>query len=263
MARFLKLDLHCHTAEGSIDGKLPIEEYMNILISMGYNGMLVTDHNSYNGYRYYRDCLKEKYPNFKVFKGIEYDTIDAGHILVIMPEGVKLKILECRGLPVRILQDIVHRHGGVLGPAHPCGERHLAFCTSRRFKKHPEIMENFDFVEAFNSCEDETSNANARELALKYNLPTFGGSDSHFAACVGTAWTNTSKDFTCESEFISYIKEKEKFECGGTRYKGTVKNRIGILNHFLVEGFWFYNHIAALFRSRRRRIQMKLLKGAF
>ena len=31
-----------------------------------------------------------------MLKGIEYDTIDAGHILVIMPENVKLKILELR-----------------------------------------------------------------------------------------------------------------------------------------------------------------------
>lgn len=34
-----------------------------------------------------------------VLKGVEYDTCDCGHILVIMPFGVKLKILELRGLP--------------------------------------------------------------------------------------------------------------------------------------------------------------------
>ena len=256
----MKLDLHCHTEEGSLDGKFPIEEYMKKLISLGYDGMLVTDHDSYNGYRYYRDCLKEKYPAFKVFKGIEYDTIDAGHIIVIMPEIVKLRILECRGLPVRVLQEIVHHHGGVLGPAHPCGERHLAFCRSRCYKKHPEIMESFDFVEAFNSCESEESNAKAKELSLKYNLPTFAGSDAHWEACVGTAYTETEEMFTKESDFINYIKEKKPFSYGGTYFKGTVKNRIGFLNHFLVEGFWFYNHFAALYRSRKRRIQMKLLK---
>ena len=73
--------------------------------------------------------------------------IDAGHILVIMPENVKLLILECRGLPVKMLQDIVHHHGGILGPAHPCGERHLSITRTRLYKKHPEIMENFDFLE--------------------------------------------------------------------------------------------------------------------
>ena len=40
---------------------------------------------------------------------VEYDTIDAGHILVILPEHVKLLLMECRGLPVRVLQDSIHR----------------------------------------------------------------------------------------------------------------------------------------------------------
>ena len=51
--------------------------------------MLVTDHDSYNGFRNYRDNLKNKINDFVVLKGIEYDTIDAGHILVILPENVK------------------------------------------------------------------------------------------------------------------------------------------------------------------------------
>lgn len=254
----MKLDLHCHTAEGSLDGKLPIEEYMQLLMEKGYQGMLVSDHNSYNGFRHYRDCLKSKYPDFVVLKGIEYDTIDAGHVLVIMPETQKLRILECRGLPVRILQDIVHRHGGILGPAHPCGERHLSITRTRVYKKHPELMKNFDFLEAFNSCESSESNAKALALAEKYHLCTFGGSDSHFADCVGTAYTITPEGIRTESDLINLVKEHASFSAGGTFFTGTVKNRIGLFNHFLVEGFWFYNHFAALARSRRRRAALKL-----
>ena len=37
----MKFDLHCHTKEGSIDAKLPIEEYIKILISKGFDGCLV------------------------------------------------------------------------------------------------------------------------------------------------------------------------------------------------------------------------------
>ena len=47
-------------------------------------------------------------------KGIEYDTLDAGHIICIMPEGVKMRLLEVKGLPVSVLIDFVHRHGGIL-----------------------------------------------------------------------------------------------------------------------------------------------------
>ena len=89
-----------------MDGKVPIEEFIGNLIHKGFDGMLVSDHNSYNGYRKWKRTIKDKkYKDFVVLKGIEYDTIDAGHILVIMPETIKLKILELRGLPVQIYLD--------------------------------------------------------------------------------------------------------------------------------------------------------------
>ena len=103
----MRFDMHCHTKEGSMDGKIPISEYIQLLKSKGFHGMLVTDHDSYNGFRTYRDHLKGRIDSFVVLKGIEYDTIDAGHILVILPENVKLLLMECRGLPVRVLQDVV------------------------------------------------------------------------------------------------------------------------------------------------------------
>ena len=52
--------------------------------------------------------------DFVVLKGIEYDTLDAGHMLCIMPEGVRMRLLELKGLPVSMLIEFVHRHGGIL-----------------------------------------------------------------------------------------------------------------------------------------------------
>ena len=51
----MKLDMHCHTMEGSTDSKVGIEEYINNLKQLGFDGMLVTDHDSYGGYRYYEE----------------------------------------------------------------------------------------------------------------------------------------------------------------------------------------------------------------
>lgn len=258
----MKFDMHCHTKEGSMDGKIPISEYIQILKSKGFQGMLVTDHDSYNGFRRYRDQLKGNIGDFVVLKGIEYDTIDAGHILVILPENVKLPLMECRGLPVRVLQDVVHRHGGILGPAHPCGERHLSITRTRAYKKNPDIMRHFDFIEVFNSCESPRSNLEARNLALQYELPMFGGSDSHHPDCVGTAYTELKSAITSESELIQSVKEKESIKsinCGGEYYEGTVKGKIGIFNHILVEGFWFYNHFASMYRHHKRKLALSLL----
>ena len=47
----MKFDMHCHTKEGSLDGKVPIAEFISCLKEKGFQGMLVTDHDSYKGYR--------------------------------------------------------------------------------------------------------------------------------------------------------------------------------------------------------------------
>ena len=108
----MKIDMHCHVKEGSIDSRVGIEEYITILKEHGFQGMVITDHDTYNGYRYWKKNLKgKKHTDFVVLKGIEYDTRDAGHILVIMPEGVKMRLLEMRGMPLALLIDLVHRNG--------------------------------------------------------------------------------------------------------------------------------------------------------
>ena len=88
----MKFDMHCHTKEGSMDGKVMIEEYIRTLKRKGFGGMLVSDHDSYDGYREWKNAIKGRaHQDFVVLKGVEYDTCDCGHILVIMPFGVKLK----------------------------------------------------------------------------------------------------------------------------------------------------------------------------
>ena len=50
----MKIDMHCHVKEGSIDSRVGIEEYIEILKSHGFQGMVITDHDTYNGYRYWK-----------------------------------------------------------------------------------------------------------------------------------------------------------------------------------------------------------------
>jgi hypothetical protein len=224
--------------------------------------MLVTDHNSYNGYRAWRDRLKgKKYRDFVVLKGIEYDTIDAGHILVILPENVKLKIMECRGLPVKCLIDIVHKHGGILGPAHPCGEKYLSIIHTIKQEKQLAVMDKFDFLEGFNACEDSESNRNAMRLAKKHHLPVFGGSDAHRPDCVGMGGTEFSGEITCESDLIKLVKKEKELAsvCGGEYYHGTTKQKIGKMNNILVMSFWVYNRMGSIYRRHRRRTELKKL----
>lgn len=249
----MKFDMHCHTKEGSMDGKVAIEDYIAELKSKGFGGMLVSDHNSYDGYRKWKGALKgKKHTDFVVLKGIEYDTIDAGHILVIMPENVKLKILELRGLPVQFLIDIVHKNGGILGPAHPCGEKYLSITNTRKHRNQLAVMDRFDFLEGFNSCETPASNHAAAAIAEQFEKPQFGGSDAHKLECVGLAYTNLPDHIRTESDLIACVKECGVISCGGSYYGGTTKERIGKVNNLLVQSFWFYNRLGSLARRHRR-----------
>ncbi|MBD5453197.1 MAG: PHP domain-containing protein [Lachnospiraceae bacterium] len=252
----MKLDMHCHTKEGSPDGKTALLDNIAILKQKGFDGMLITDHNSYKAYRYYKN-LKNKPHNFTVLCGIEYDTLDAGHILVIMPTGVCPKILELRGLPVLFLIELVHRYGGILGPAHPCGERFLSIFNTRIGKRLKEkLIQRFDFIESYNACEDDISNDCSRTLASKYHLPGIGGSDSHKTDCVGLGYTILPEKVSNESEFIEYIKSGGSVIAGGSHYFHTTKQKLGRVNKVLVYSFWFYNRFLAALRSRARNLEL-------
>lgn len=252
-----KFDMHCHTREGSPDGKVSLLDNISELKAKGYNGMLITDHNSYKAYRYYQS-LEDKPTDFTVLCGIEYDTLDAGHILVIMPSGIQPKIMEQRGLPVGLLIDIVHLYGGILGPAHPCGEKFLSIFNTHIGKLLKEkLIKKFDFIEVFNACEDDSSNDNARALAEQYALPVFGGSDSHKEDCIGLGHTLLEKNVANETELIEYIKQCSPTAAGGVHYFHTTKQKLGKVNNVLVYSFWLYNRFLAFIRSLPRSSELK------
>lgn len=91
--KYVKFDMHCHTAEGSVDAKVNIEDYIEILRSKGFGGMLVTDHDSYGGYEAYVNSGK-KYDDFVVLRGIEYDSLEFGHFIVILPSDTPDEVYE-------------------------------------------------------------------------------------------------------------------------------------------------------------------------
>ena len=251
----MKLDMHCHTREGSPDSKVSLLENIDLLKQKGYHGMLVSDHDSYKAYRYY-DKLSCKPRDFVVLKGIEYDTVDAGHMLIIMPTGVKLPILELRGLPVVLLIEIVHHYGGIIGPAHPCGEKFLSICNTLRGKMAKNIYRKFDFIEGYNACEDANSNIRAMQLAEEYDLPCFGGSDSHKADSAGLGYTILQENINNETDLINYIRSGKSTMTGGVHYEHTTKAKLGRVNKVLVYSFWFYNKFLALLRRKARNLEL-------
>ncbi len=255
----LKFDFHCHTRNGSLDAKVDIVEYANLLREQGFGGMMVTDHNSYNGYRAWRRYAERTggFEDFTVLKGIEYDTLDAGHILVVMPDDVRLKLLEIRGLPVRMLIKVVHGYGGILGPAHPYGAKFLSAMCSERLRRDETLIHEFDFVETFNTCELVQSNEKARKLAEQYGKVCFGGSDSHRAEYIGMGYTEIRHPVTCCNDLIRLVKAHEIAGCGGTERKP--KERTAAAQAMLGAAWKVYNRGLAVAKAHARTTGLRAL----
>ncbi len=257
----MKFDMHCHTKAGSIDAKVPIEQYIRLLHSKGFDGMLITDHDSYKGYRHWleiKESLPKEYRDFTVLPGVEYDTRDAGHFLVIMPDRVFLRVLQVRGMSIELLERIVHHYGGILGPAHPFGARSSSAMFCNKIRRNPHLIKKFDFLEGFNTCETIHSNQVAQLLAKKYGKQCFGGSDAHKDDYIGMAFTDFDRDITCNNQLIACVREGGIAAFGGTERKFLRKHRRR--NSFAATwGFKTYNRFLGLLYSPYRKLKVRNL----
>lgn len=249
---FMKFDMHCHTREGSLDSRITVETFARQFRILGYDGFMIADHNSYRGCKAWdRMSRNHEFGDMVVIRGLEYDTKDAGHILVIMPDGVYPTILKVRGMRLRRLIQIVHILGGICGPAHPYG----AAASSMMNVRHPPLksLRNMDFVEVFNACELPESNQLAAHLANKYRLPGIGGSDAHNPKYIGMAYTEIHQRITCNNDLIHALKFHATTEAGGTE---RIQPRRGkYKEHWVgVTAFRLYNRGLGKVMSPRRGV---------
>ena len=255
----MKFDLHCHTKEGSLDSRVSVREFAHKFMALGYDGFMIADHNSYKGCKAW-DAIKDdpRYRNFCVIRGLEYDTKDAGHVLVIMPDDLYLPILKIRGMRCSKLIKVVHACGGILGPAHPFG---AAASSAMNFKNmNVRLMKKFDFIETFNTCESSQSNRKAAILAADCGLPCFAGSDSHVSEYIGMACTEIPGCIRCNNDLISAVKNGADIKAYGTERGESKKAKrkehwIGVLS------FRLYNRgIAKVISPYRKLKRRKLIK---
>ena len=232
---------------------------MEILKEKGFDGFMIADHNSYKGclaWDLFKRHNKDLVEGFTAIRGVEYDTKDAGHVLVIMPDHLYLPVLNIRGMKLRRLLKIVHRFGGILGPAHPFGVKSSSAMHFRNMDH--DLIERFDFVETFNTCESELSNTLAAEMAEKYGLPCFGGSDAHEEQYVGMSATIIDAEIRCNNDLIKAVKEKKAIMATGTVREETLKSKSK--DHWIgVTAFRLYNRgLAKLIAPYRKLLHMQL-----
>lgn len=264
----MKYDLHCHTKEGSPDARLGVCEYAAMLKARGFSGMLITDHNSYRGYEYYQKRkytdpeIAEKLAGFHVLRGVEYDTRDGGHVLVILPEGKDGRIFERMGLRLSELAALVHRSGGIIGAAHPYGTGYIAITNTKLYKRNPDIIRSFDFIEEFNSTLLPEKNEQARKLAAAYSKPVTSGSDSHSERLVGTAFTDFPVEIRNNNMLIREILAHDTV-AGSAPFEGMAKRHNPIVRDVGIAGYWLYNKSGVLLLAAARKKALRGMTGVF
>ena len=248
----MKFDLHCHTREGSLDSKVSILKYISEYKKLGYDGFMICDHNTYNGCKAWDEISEwPELKDFTVIRGLEYDTKDAGHVLVVMPDGVYLRLLHIRGMRLQKLIYVVHSCGGVLGLAHPFGAASssaMGFTAMDR-----DLIDELDFIEVFNTCESELSNYLAGELAKRFELPGTAGTDAHRDEYIGMACTEIDADIRCNNDFIEAIQNGVEFRTSGTEREETTTGKAK--EHWTgVVGYKVYNRGIAKVRVVHRKL---------
>jgi predicted metal-dependent phosphoesterase TrpH len=189
----LKIDLHVHTCY-SRDSSITLQQVVSFAKKRGLDGVAVTDHNTVEG------ALKLKTRDILVVPGIEVSTSN-GHLLginVTTPIPAKLGIEET----IRL----IHEAGGIAVAPHP-----TAFYKSPPSRR----VSSYDAVEVMNASSVPFSVLThySRKFAEGLGLPQTGGSDSHYAPEIGSAYTVVEADAAVD-EIVSAIKKGNVYPMG-------------------------------------------------
>ncbi len=192
----MKIDLHCHS-KYSQDNFLEPEELIEQAISIGLDGVCITDHYSMIPLW---PLEKIKIPErFYIFRGVEIST-DRGHLLAYGVKDDSWNIWSSNNyLDVFRVIENVHRLGGICVPAHP-------FRGWDSFGDAVFQIDHVDAIETNNGLDTEEMSLKALNAAKIRNLPSIGGSDCHNKNQVGRAFTEFKNPVHTIDELVEEIK---------------------------------------------------------
>jgi len=213
----LKIEMHCHTKEVSPCADVPAERVIEELIKKGFDGVLITDHESIDGWR---KVSKKKYENFVILRGFEFLTV-MGDMLVILPEEEVIPYKEDI-YPLDLI-DIVHKKNGAVGIPHMFRKsvflddtekyKDLNYfptisigISSKDFFLTESIIKAVDFVEVENGRATENENYTAEWWANQYFKTKTKGSDSHTLDEIGKCYTEILMEIKNEADLIFALK---------------------------------------------------------
>lgn len=201
----MKIDMHTHTQEGSPCSRVPVKVMIDNLIQAGFDGVLITDHESIEGFLHYKKMygLPE---NFVILRGFEYTTT-LGDMLVILPTEEVVPYEETM-TPFSLI-DLVHAKRGVIGIAHMFRDIVSVGINAQSFEEIEAIVKKVDFIEVENGRARDSANLTALWWAIQYFKPQTKGSDSHEIQDIGKTGTVFPVPIRNEQELINAIKNNQ------------------------------------------------------
>ena len=192
-----RFEFHVHSNH-SKDGLDSVEKLLKQAMSLGLDGIAITDHDTISGAIEALELMEKQDLPILVIPGIEVSTKE-GHLLVL---GIREAIPPA--LDVKETIKIARKLNGLIIAPHP-GD------ILRRSLKSVENLD-IDAIEAFNS-KPFASSKFAEKIAVKQKLPIVAGSDAHSAELLGYAVT----EIECELGERSVL---QAIKAGRTRAAG-------------------------------------------
>ena len=226
------LDGHSHTYYS--DGELSPRQNILWHISLGFNAMVITDHNIFKGVFEIRDIARNEFNNsIKVLLGVEWTT-GRGHYNLIFPPNTtqddfkdfipsQSYAYDPSDEEIEAVFNETHKLGGLVIVNH--------FEWSSSFGKRFPTMEQLDiwgadYIEIVN--EDEYYEE-SYQYCLANGLGMISGSDKHIPDKI-YAWTELKVDNFSEDEIFEQLVKKNTsilYNKSGSPYGMTHKFNIG------------------------------------
>lgn len=178
------LDLHIHT-KFSGDNYTEPEETVLHAIEINLQGIVFTEHFSYEASEYAEKLREEYNDRIMIFRGVEFSAAE-GHCLIY---GVNTDKLSIKNAAVEEVIKVVSGYGGVVIPSHP-------FRGGNSLGDKIEQIQGITAIEGYNGYSHHSQNTKAVEAAKRLKLPYTGGSDAHEAKEVGACFTEFYDEVT-------------------------------------------------------------------
>lgn len=223
-------DFHMHT-KYSNDSYTDPEKLLKVAIKKNLTGIAITDHNTIKG------ALKAK-----SYRNEDIIVIVGSEIMTDIGEVIGLFLNEeIKGFTYNEVCDEIKSQDGIIILPHPYRNQ------------NPELMvSRVDLIECLNARSSKEANINAKNLAMKYDIPCVSGSDAHILSEIGSVRTIYSKnDMSLESESIKQALINDKGQIYGSESSQIIKTISRSAGRYKKEG------IDGLLRSTSKIIRRK------